>query len=346
MMKFSKLFLVTLFGSVLFVSCDDSDGDSDAPLGAYDNGMLVLNEGSPSAGSITFIGNDLTTIQQNVYGAENGGDGIGGYVQSIFFKDEKAFIISGSNKITVVNRYTFKLIDKVETGLAAPRYGVVVNGKAYVTNQATFGSLTDDYVAVINLSTYEVESTIAVNAVAERISEENGKLYITNGTYGNGNSVTVINPATSAIVKTINTGISPVSFEEENGILYVLCSNYNDASKIVKINVSTDAIVGEVAFPATLVNAQNLNIEDGKIYFSVNSNVFSTALNSTSVSATPLFTSTATTLYGLTVEDNKIYITDAKDYQSDGKAFIYSTSGTLQKEFTVGLIPNGFYFND
>jgi len=346
MMKFSKLFLVALFGSVLFVSCDDSDGDSDAPLGAYDNGMFVLNEGSPSAGSITFIGNDLTTIQQNVYGAENGGDGIGGYVQSIFFKDEKAFIISGSNKITVVNRYTFKLIDKVETGLAAPRYGVVVNGKAYVTNQATFGSLTDDYVAVINLSTYEVESTIAVNAVAERISEENGKLYITNGTYGNGNSVTVINPATSAIVKTINTGISPVSFEEENGILYVLCSNYNDASKIVKINVSTDAIVGEIAFPATLVNAQNLNIEDGKIYFSVNSNVFSTALNSTSVSATPLFTSTATTLYGLTVEDNKIYVTDAKDYQSDGKAFIYSTSGTLQKEFTVGLIPNGFYFND
>jgi len=345
-MKFSKLFLVALFGSVLFVSCDDSDGDSDAPLGAYDNGMFVLNEGSPSAGSITFIGNDLTTIQQNVYGAENGGDGIGGYVQSIFFKDEKAFIISGSNKITVVNRYTFKLIDKVETGLAAPRYGVVVNGKAYVTNQATFGSLTDDYVAVINLSTYEVESTIAVNAVAERISEENGKLYITNGTYGNGNSVTVINPATSAIVKTINTGISPVSFEEENGILYVLCSNYNDASKIVKINVSTDAIVGEIAFPATLVNAQNLNIEDGKIYFSVNSNVFSTALNSTSVSATPLFTSTATTLYGLTVEDNKIYVTDAKDYQSDGKAFIYSTSGTLQKEFTVGLIPNGFYFND
>ncbi len=345
-MKITKLFLIALLGSAMFVSCNSDDGNS-APLGTYDNGILVVNEGNFSAGTVTFIGDDMATVAQNIYAAENPGDGIGGYVQSIFFDGNKAFIISnGSNKITVVNRYTFKLIGKIETGLSVPRYGVVENGKAYVTNLATFGSLTDDYVAVINLSTYEVESTIAVNAIAEKITEENGKLYVTNGSYGDGSSVTVINPVTNTIIKTIDTGISPNSFEEENGILYVLCSDYINPSKIVKIQLSTNEILSEITFPESLGNAQNLNIEDGKIYFTVDSKVFSTALNSTSVSATPLFTSDATTLYGFTVEDNRIYVADAKDFVSDGKVFIYSKTGTLQNQFTVGLIPNGFYFND
>ncbi len=346
-MKKSKLFLIALTGSILFVSCDDSGDDNNTPLGAYDNGVLVINEGSGTAGSITYIGDDMLTVQQNVYGVENPGDGIGGYVQSIFFDGDKAFIISnGSNKITIVNRYTFELIDKIETGLSVPRFGVVENGKAYVTNQVTFASLTDDYVAVIDLSTYEVESTIALNAIGDRIIEENGKLYVTNGTYGEGNSITVINPSTNSIITTIPTGIAPNSFEEENGILYVLCANYFDPSKLVRIKLSTNEVLSEVTFPAALGNAQNLNIEDGKLYFTVNSDVFSTALNATSISETPLFTSDATTLYGFAIEDNKIFVADAKDYQSDGKAFIYSTSGALLEEFTVGLIPNGFYFND
>lgn len=347
-MKFSKLLLVALLGSTVFVSCsDDDDKGVDIPLGAYDNGILVVNEGNGTAGSVTFIGDDMTTIQQNVYGAENDGDGIGGYVQSIFFDGDKAFIISNaSNKITVVNRYTFKLIAKIETGLNVPRYGVVENGKAYVTNQATFASLTDDYVAVINLSDYSVEAPIALNAIGERILEENGSLYVTNGTYGEGNTVTVINPSTKAIVKTIPTGIAPTSFEEENGILYVLCGNYADASKLVRVQLSNNEIIDEVTFPDGLGNAQNLSIEDGKLYFTVNSDVFATTLNTTTVSATPLFTSDATTLYGFTVEDNKIYVSDAKDYASDGRVFIYSATGTLQNEFPVGLIPNGFYFND
>lgn len=347
-MKFNKLFLVALLGSTVFVSCsDDDDKGVETPLGTYDNGILVLNEGNGTAGSITFIGDDMTTTQQDVYGAENPGDGIGGYAQSIFFDGEKAFIISnGSNKITVVNRYTFELIDKIDSGLNIPRYGVVENGKAYVTNQAAFDSTTDDFIAVINLTTYEVESTIALNAIGERIIEEDGKLYVTNGTYGEGSTVTVVNPSTNTIVATIDTGISPTSFEEENGILYVLCGNYSDASKLVRIKLSTNEVLSEVTFPEALGNAQNLNIENGKLYFTVNSAIFSAALNATAISETPLFTSDAVTVYGFTVENNKIYVADAKDFASDGKVFIYSNTGTLQNEFTVGLNPNGFYFND
>ena len=41
-MKFSKLVLVALVSSVFFVSCSDDDVVNEAPLGDYDNGVLIL----------------------------------------------------------------------------------------------------------------------------------------------------------------------------------------------------------------------------------------------------------------------------------------------------------------
>lgn len=337
---------MALASSILFVSCSDDDTNSpEVPLGSYDNGVLILNEGNSSSGSISFISDDLTTVSQDVFGTVNPGKEIGGYVQSIFFDGDRAFIVSnGSNKVTVVNRYTFELIGKIETGFNIPRYGVVVDGKAYVTNLASFSDLTDDFISVINLSTLAVESTIAVNAIAEKITAEEGKLYVANGSFGKGNSVTVINASTKTIESTIDVGLSPNSMKELNGFLYVLCANYADDSKLVKINLATNQKVSEVVMTG-LVTAQNLNIENGKVYFTIDSKVYSDNLSATTFSATPLFTSAASTLYGFSVDNGKIFVGDAKDYASDGAVFIYNTSGAIQKQFSVGLLPNGFYFN-
>ena len=214
-----------------------------------------------------------------------------------------------------------------------------------MTNLADFADLTDDFISVIDLSTLTIQSTIPVNAIAEKIVSENGKLYVANGSYGAGSTVTVINAASGTIESTINVGISPNSMEEENGFLFVLCGNYTDDSKLVKIDLSNNQIVSEIAMEG-LLNAQNLNIEDNKVYFTIDSYVYSDNLSATAFSATPLFTSTATTLYGFGVNEGKIFVGDAKDYASDGEVFIYNTSGTLQKKFSVGLLPNGFYFND
>lgn len=156
--------------------------------------------------------------------------------------------------------------------------------------------------------------------------------------------MTVINTSTNVIESTIEVGLSPNSMKEVNGFLYVLCGNFTEDSKLVKINLSTNQKVSEVVMTG-LTNAQNLNIENGKVYFTVNGNVYSENFSATTFSNTPLFTSTATTLYGFCVDNGKIFVGDAKDYASDGEVFIYNTSGTLQKQFSVGLLPNGFYFN-
>ncbi|WP_394760010.1 YncE family protein [Flavobacterium sp.] len=353
-MKFSKLFLVALMSFPLFFSCSNDEDVPVAPvLGAYENGTFILNEGSSGQGSVSFIGNDLTSFTQDVHAIVNPGDLFGKYVQSMFLNGDYAYIIAGgSNKINVVNRKTFKLVAKIETGLVAPRYGVVVNGKAYVTNANTYSYAnpstgnTDDYVAVINLTTNLVESTIPLNATANRILVENGKLYISEP-YNN-TKVLVVNPTTNTLETPLNVGSDADTMEVKNGFLYALRSPYGGPSEIVKVKLS-DATTSTVVFPAALNDAKNLDIYESKIYYTVGTSVYAMDIAATTASTTAIFSYTSTSaygiMYGFAVNGGRIYIADGGDFTANSKAYIYSLTGTLQKEMTVGVGPNGFYFN-
>lgn len=345
-MKTNKFLFLALAASVL-VSCNSDDDSGRAPLGDYDNGILVLNEGG--LGTVTYISDDLNTVQQDIFFEVNGdSQDLGSYTQSVFFDGDRAFIISGSNKVTVVNRYTFEFIATIDTGFAAPRYGVVYNGKAYVTNSNTFESSTDDYLAVINLSTLQVESQIPVNNQAERILEENGKLYVSNGFYGSGNSITVINPATASITAVINTELAPNSFDEEDGTLYVLCAGWSGPGQLVKIDTNSDTVTATIDLPESIEGLANLDIEDDQLYFTGSGNIYKYALNATTFAADPFIQTNSTAGYigyGFGVEDGKIFIAEVSDFVSDGSVLIYSTNGDFLREIPAGLGPNGFYFN-
>jgi hypothetical protein len=356
-MKLTKLFLLALSVS-LFVSCSNDDDDSNNPKGVYDNGVFILNEGnSTSGGSVSFVSDDLSIFEQSVYSAVNGSDFIGQFVQNIFFDGDKAYIIAGgSNVINVVNRYTFKLVAKIDSGLKNPRYGVVKNGKAYVTNANTYAPYgkpaddaavitgnTDDYVAIINLATNKFESKIDLNGTANRIVEENGKLYITEPYTSN--KLLVVNIATKTLETPVDIGSSADSIEEEDGVLYILRSPFGSRSEIVKVKLS-DKSVSKITFPEALDGAGYLDIEDDKIFYTVGSSVYTINTNATTASTTAILTSPIANLYGFAVNDNRIYLSDSGDYKTNSKAYIYSLTGTLEKELTVGIGPNGFYFND
>ncbi|TDW47360.1 hypothetical protein EV144_105383 [Flavobacterium sp. 270] len=341
-MKLTKLLLVAISVS-FFVSCSNDD-DND-PKGVYDNGFFVLNEGSKAKGTVSFSSDDLSTFTKDAYGTANNNDLPGGYLQNIFFDGDNAYIISGgSNVIDVVNRYTFKLIAKVETGLVNPRYGVVKDGKAYVTNANTFESSTDDYVAIIDLKTNAFESKIDLNATANRIVQQNGKLYITEP-FSN-SKLLIVDIATKKLDTPIDIGPSADGIEEANGILYILRAPGNDRSEIIKLRLS-DKLISKIAFPAALDGAGFLDIYNDKAYYTVGNSVYSVATSATAASTTPILTSTLPGyVYGFAVNNNRIYLADGGDFGTDSKVFLYNLSGTLEKELAVGLGPNGFYFND
>lgn len=356
-MKFSKLVLVALVSSVFFVSCTDDNDNNETPLGNYDNGALILNQGGFGKGnaSVSYLSEDFVTQQNNIFSLVNPTITLGDTGQDIGLYRDLAFIVLNvSNKIEVVNRYTMAHVATISTGLDNPRYVSFSNGKGFVTNWGDGGKTSDDYVAVLNLSTYAVSSKIAVAEGPERIIENNNKLYVAHqGGYGYGKTISVINALDGTLSTTINVGDVPNSLEISNGSLYVVCggkSSYSGAEtagSLVKINLANNTVSSTINFPAK-THPSNLDVVDTAVYYTVDSSIYKSTVTATTLPTTPLFTTTAQGVYGVysfAVNKDKIYVGDAGNYSSNGKIYVYSSTGTLEHNYTVGVIPAGFYFN-
>ena len=356
-MKFSKLILTALLGSFFLFSCTDDDNGGN-PLGDYDNGVLILNQGGFGNGnaSVSYLSEDMNTFQNNIFSLVNPSIILGDTAQDIGFYNDLAYIVlNASNKIEVVNRYTMVHIATISTGLSNPRYIAFANGKGYVTNWGNGTNANDDFIAVLNLSNNSVASTISVAEGPEKIIEEDNKLYVAHsGGFNYGNTISVINTSTNTVATTITVGDVPNSLEEENGILYVLCggksawSGAESAGKLVKINLSTNTVSSSIDFAETTDHPSNLVIENNRLYYTLDSDIFRMNLSANTIPTEALFSTTAQGVYGVysfAVENNKIYVGDALDYSSNGKVYVYSLTGALLSSKTVGVIPAGFYFN-
>lgn len=356
-MKFTKLFFVALISSIFFVSCTD-DEINETPLGIYDNGVLILNQGGFGKGnaSISYLSEDFVTQQNNIFALANPTILLGDTGQDVGLFQNLAFIVlNNSNKIEVVNRYTFRHVATISKGLSNPRYITFSNEKAFVTNWGDGGNKTDDFVAVVNLDNYSVVSSISVAEGPEKIIENNSKLYVAHqGGYGYGNTISVIDATKNSFANSINVGDVPNSLEINNGSLFVICggkpsySGSETAGSFQKINLLNNTVSSTLNFSEKTQHPSNLDIEGSDYYFTINSNIFKSQLTATTLPTTSLFNTKEQGEYGIysfAVRNNKIYLGDAGDYVSNGKIYIHSTAGVFEKQFAVGIIPAGFYFN-
>ena len=343
-MKYFKLIQFILVALLLSACSDDDDNVSvpQVPDGDYKNGKLVVNEGG--IGTVTFISDDRTNIEKSIFQKENPQDDLGEFVQSMFFHQGLAYIISnGSNLITVVDRFTFEKVGEVSSGLEVPRYGTVMNGKAYVTNQATFGSSTDDYVAVIDLEDLNVENTIPMGNIAEHIIGYDGMLYVMNAAFGEGSGISVIDVA-GPTVETLEIGEGLNSIERRGNSIYALTN-----SNLSEIDLSTATVVNSISVPSAISGAKNLALTDAHFYYTLENDVYRSGINDDTLSDEVFVSYESTsdfgTMYGFDVIDEEIYLTDAGDFVSNGSLRIYDIEGNFIEEIEVELAPNSVYEN-
>jgi hypothetical protein len=357
-MNLKKLSILMLVSGLFFTSCSDDDNEPDFPLGAYDNGLLILNQGNFGGGnsSISYWSSDLTDFQLNAYGAVNPNIPLGDTGQDIGFYQDKAFVVMNfSETIQVLNRYTLAHIATISTGLKNPRYITFSNGKGFVTNWGDPTDVTDDYVAVLDLSNYTITTSISVVEGPERILEENGKIYVAHlGGYGYGNSISIINASNNTVSGTIAVGDVPNAMFTENNTLYVLgggkaaWTNDETLGTLTKIDLSNNAILGTFNFSAG-EHPSNLVEENGKMYYTIDGAIYTASITATALPSSSIFSTNPQGVYGVysfAVKEDKIYVGDALDFNSNGKIYIYSLTGTVLHEETVGIIPAGFHFND
>lgn len=356
-MKISKFLLSLFVLSIILVSCDDDD-ETSLPKGDYENGILISGEGG-ATGSVYYVSDDYSTTESLIYKNVNNED-LGTYLQSIAFDDDNAYIVvDNQNTITVVDRYSFLKKGAITTNLELPRYMTVVDGVGYATNWGSTSDATDDFVAVIDLDTYMVTSTISVGNGPERIIAKNGKLYVSHkGAYTTNNVVSVIDISSNAVTEiTVNDNPDELFFDT-SGDLVVLCegkTTYDTTTwevidqtlaSISTIDVSTNTVASKLEF-STGVQPSLLDLDDsGNLYYSIYNSIYKIEKNATVLPSSVYLQTSAGSNYGLAINGSKLYVVDAKDYASEGDLLIYDLSTTeFIQSFSAPIVASKIYFN-
>ena len=348
-------YLLILLG--VAASCDNSD-DNNEIRGVYADGIFVTGEGSGSiSGSLTYISNDLETVEQQVFAGVNNEE-LGTYLQSAYINGENAYIVvDNSSTITVADRYTMEKIGAITTGLYTPRYMVVANGKGYVTNWGDPFDNTDDFIAVVNLSSLVVENTIPVDLGPEQIIAVNNKLYVTHlGGYSYNNVVSVINTDTNA-VSTIEVEDNPDEIAVNSAGNVVVLSQgrtiYNDdwsavigntPGAITTIDASGDTIIQSLTF-AEGDHPDLLYASNGSLYYVLNNEVYSIADTATALASASDFSLGAIYAYGMSVSNDRLFVANAS-FSGLSELIVYNlNNNTITNTIPVGVGASNIYFN-
>lgn len=353
-MNSRKITLLFMFVALLFNSCsNDDDAAPKEPLGDYENGILISHEGNFGQGnaSVSFVSYDFETVENNIFSTVNSSL-LGDTAQSIAFNGEYAYIVLNvSNKIEVVNRYTFESVSTIDTGLSNPRYIAFANGKGYVTNWGDGTVATDDYLAIIDLETNTlIAENIPVEEGPEKIVATGNAVYVAHqGGYSQNNIVSVINAETNDFVTSITVGDVPSSLQlDAEGNLWVLSSGKaawtgeETAGQLAKINIADNSVTS-IDFEVT-EHPKFLAIENGTLYYYMAGSFYKMDSSATTLPTTAEITGLS--FYGMAVHDSVLYGVDAADFTSNGSLVAYSlSSNTLLDSATVSIIPGGIYFN-
>lgn len=346
--------VVSIFAfGLLITSCENDDNAPVLPSGDYVDGILVSNEGpfSNGTGTVSFISNDLETVENAIYNQVNNED-LGNIVQSIGFTEDKAYVVANnSNTIAVVDRFTFEKEAVIATGLNNPRYFISVNGKGYVTNWGDTADETDDYVAIINLTTNTVESSIPVDFGPEEITNLSNTIYVAHqGGFGQNNKISVIDSGTNEVTTTIAVGDVPKAIQlDASNNLWVLSAGKpsftgeETAGSLSKINTTTNEVEVKLDFNTT-EHPNHLGYDGTNLYYTLEGAVYSISLSATELPTEKAFDGVGT--YAMTIKDGRLYTTDAKDFASNGSLTVYDMNTKAEvKTIAVGIIPGGIYFN-
>lgn len=333
--------------TLAFVSCGDDDN---ADITKYKDGVVVVNQGAfgTGTGTLTFKERGSDVVNQGIYAAANENAALGNIAQSMIEHDGMNYIaINNGGKVVVTDDEDFTIIDTI-SGINQGRYFASNGDKLYLTSWGETGS---------NGGIYEINTS--TNTVAEFIETGNGPeglvfaddlLYVAKGGgFGLDSLLLIIDPSDNSIQKSIVVGDNPqLVVKDKDDNVFVICSGFSDwmnpanntNGKLVKISNQ------EIEWSIDIPNGSNnltIDTDNDFLYFVLNGEVVKQNLNNSMLQATVVRSLSAYAL-GFDQEDKLLYMSDAKDFSSQGQVYIYSTTEEVVDSFTAGVVPGYFHF--
>jgi len=311
-------------------------------------GVYILDQGGQNLpnSALTYYDYTTKTLTPDIFSSVNGRP-LGNTANDVEIYGSKMYItVDKSGTVEVLNAKTAKSIKQVkflnsdkDSTSKEPRSIAFYNGNAYI-------SLYNGTVAVMDTITYTVSKYITVGNDPEQLAVANGKLYVANSGGLNypavDSTVSVINLSTSTVTKTISVGADPYAVSVDSyGNVYVAAYGVNNSpASLTIINSSTDAVTSRnnsYTGGPFAINGNNAFYIDGdgtiKIF-----NV------KTFTSTTTNFISDGTTFvapFAIATDplSGEVFVTDAKNYTSNGLIYAFDKTGKKEYSLTTGINP-------
>lgn len=322
--------------------CPDGYSGPDCSITSFDNGVFVIHEGNFQGGnaSLSFYNKSTGQMSNGVFSAVNGIP-LGDVGQSMEIFVNKGYIaVNNSGKVEVVNLSDLTSIGTI-TGLSSPRYVKVLN--------ASLGYITDLFsgqITVFNPSTLEVTGTIDVNGHVEQVVNT---LYGLIATGTAANQVYKINATTNEVTDSVYVGIGPSNMVLDfEGKVWILTNGGwgVEEPKLVHLNPNTMQIEESFGFPSINNYPGNLEINgDGTELYYVDGMVYKMSVFDNALPTMP-FSSSFAYKCGVDPLEDIVYISDAGDFNSNGKVYRFESDGTAIDTFDVGVIPAEYAFTE
>jgi hypothetical protein len=244
-----KSFIYCFLPLFLFCCCKPDKEPNQG--GIYENGVFVVNEGiyGQTSGSITFYNPETKSTVQDIFRIANNRD-LGNVVQSLFFYNDKAYIVvNNSNKIEVANATDFKEIAQIN-GLEQPRYFIPISSNRALVSQ--WGEdLLSGSIALIDLGNNTIiqKITAGIGKGPEQMLLYNDKVYIANvGGLDFDHYISVLNVQTLQVEDTIHTDDAPNSIQlGADGLIWVACKGkavYSSFPQIDSVQSTYGSLLG------------------------------------------------------------------------------------------------------
>lgn len=313
--------------------------------------VYVLNQGEYGQGnaSLTAYFPDSNYTENGLFKLANGRT-LGDVGNDLVMNGNNAYMVmNNSDKIEVMDASTALSVGTIyfPSGTSPYRMAIYSTGNvAYVSDLYT------NSVSVVNLLTNFVISadTISVGANPYGIAVTSGQAFVANSGYGSGNTVSVIDAAARKVVKTVTVGEGPTEVEPDGlGHVWVVCAAQpgTDGS-IYVIDAATDAVTDSISIgkqiPSFTGHTLAMDTQNGYAYLIADSSVVKLDLTKRTIVNNNLISGS---FYSIAVDEatGDVYLTDAKDYKTDGEVLIYSPGGQFtNRSFTTGINPDGIAF--
>jgi hypothetical protein len=357
-LKINALFVGIL--CLYLVSCTPEDAKPDlSGSSKYSDGVLVINGGnSTSSGSLSFFNRETNIVENDIFEKANGSTAIGGTLNSVYFRNDTAYIISSdANKIVIAGK-TFQKIQTI-TGLEQPRNMVEdflnldlsqKTRRVFVTQWGANGS--NGNIKVINTSTGEIASTIKTNKGPDKMLYVNRLLWVINGGGSDKDStIQQFDLTADTLLKTIQVPLNPKDMvRDANGDIWVLCSSYPDrteSGKLIKLKDDQIQLSFDVPKGADMLVKDKTN---SILYFIAENKVWQKDILNFGKTPPSVFggikkTFQNLTAIGIDTDTENLYCADAIDSKSNGTVYIFDKTTFAEKSsIKVGIKPIGFIF--